>query len=147
MPCSQAWSCRTSSAGRACANSLNDRGPQLPAQCFLSRFFCTQHNMGSKHGIISNYNNSWNMYQFSIKYSDIELKQPLTCGRGHLVSAQLCVFHQNITCSIQNFLSRIESFWIPISGLAWSLYINMQYYGGLSMVPLQLKDCLAPFFY
>ena len=67
------------------------------------------HNMGS-------YLNTTTaqLYQFSIQYSEIELKQPLTCGRGRLVSTHLCIFHKNITCSIQNFPSRIEFFRVQI---------------------------------
>ena len=51
----------------------------------------------------------------SLEFSEIDLfLLYLTCGRdrGRTVSAQLRVSYQNITPSIQNFTSGIESFWV-----------------------------------
>ena len=60
----------------------------------------------------------------SLEFSEIDLFLfRLTCGRGRPVSAQLRVSYQNITPSLQNLTSRIESFCVDGSGcsLYWRL--------------------------
>ena len=56
--------------------------------------------------IIHSHHKSTHDQLLSVEFSEIDVfLSQLTCGRGHPVSAKICVSYQNITPSIQNFTS------------------------------------------
>ena len=72
--------------------------------------------MGTHLRVINYYNMT--LFKDSLTNIDfnpnlLELSLPLTCGRH--VSAQLREFQQNSTRLMQNFSTRIESFWMYLN--------------------------------